>query len=81
MATVVAAVTMATGVGGPELSTVGATVEEDERVEAVLQDVVRGQLETMDPEVADFVAALAAVTVGEPPLTLQLVSGTAPPTV
>lgn len=81
MATVVAGVTMVTGGGGPELSTVGATVEEDERVETVLQDVVKGQLETMDTEVVDFVVALAAVTVREPLVTLQCVSGTAPPTV
>lgn len=81
MAPVVAGVTMVTDVGGPELSTVGATTKEVERVEAGPHDVVSGLLETMGTGAVGFVATWAGVIIRDPLVTLQFVSGTAPPSV
>lgn len=64
MATVVAGVTMVTADEGPEVSTVGTTVEEDENVGTVVQDVDGGQWETVDvDDDDDSVIVLAAVIV------------------
>ncbi len=64
VATVVAGVTMVTVDGGPEVSTVGATVMEDERIGTVVQDVARGQWDTVDRDGGDeSVIVLAAVIV------------------
>lgn len=61
---VVAGVTMVTADGGPEASTVGATVVEDERIGTVVQDDVREQWDTVDRgDCDDSVVVLAAVTV------------------
>lgn len=68
VATVVAGVTMVTVDGGPEVSTVGATVVQDDRIGTV-QDVDRGQWDTVDADDADdSVAVLAAL------VTLQFVT-------
>lgn len=68
VATVVAGVTMVTVDGGPEVSTVGATVVQDDRIGTV-QDVDRGQWDTVDTDDADdSVAVLAAL------VTLQFVT-------
>lgn len=80
VATVVAGVTMVTVDGGPEVSTVGATVVEDERIGTVVQDVDRGQWETVDKvDVEDSVIVLAAVMVCAALVTLQFVTDRAPP--
>lgn len=64
VATVVAGVTMVTVDEGPEVSTVGATVMEDERIGTVVQDVARGQWDTVDRDGGDeSVIVLAAVIV------------------
>lgn len=64
VATVVAGVTIVTVDGGPEVSTVGATVVEDERIGTVVQDVDRGQWDTVDRDDSDdSVIVLAAVIV------------------
>lgn len=64
VATVVAGITMLTVDGGPEVSTVGATVVEDERIGTVVQDVDRGQCDTVDRDDGDdSVIVLAAVIV------------------
>lgn len=71
--TVVAGVAMVTVDGGPEVSTVGATVVEDERTGTVVQDV-----DTVDTDVAvDSIMVLAAVCVTL--VTLQFVTDRAPP--
>lgn len=78
MAPAVAGVTMVTGVGGPELSTVGAMAKAGVRVEAGLHDVVSGQLETMGTGGVGFVVTWPGATIRAALVTLQFVSGTAP---
>lgn len=77
--TVVAGVTMVTVDGGPEVSTVGATVVEDERIGTAVQDVDKGECDTVDTD--DDSVVLAAVTVCETLVTLQFVTNGAPPAV
>jgi len=73
VATVVAGVTMETAGGGPEVSTVGATVVEDEGIWTGEEDVDREQEETVDSE-DDTVVAIA---VWAPLVARQFVAGTA----
>lgn len=67
--------------GGPEVSTAGATVVEDERIGTV-QGVDRGQWDTVDTDDGgDTVVVLAAVIFCVTPVTLQFVTDRAPPAV
>lgn len=77
VAIVVADVTIVAVDGGPEVSTVGATVVEDERIETVLQHVDRGQWDTAETD--DGVMVLAAVIACATLFTLQFGTGRAPP--
>lgn len=74
-----AGVTMVTA----EVSTVGSTVMEDDRVGTVLQDVDRGHKQTADADDGnDSVVVLAAVIVRVTPcVTSQFVTDVAPPVV
>lgn len=58
---------------GPEVSAVGATVVGDERVGVLVIDVVGREHNSM--------VVFAAVTVSVPLVTLEFVTGTAPPAV
>lgn len=79
MATVVVGVTKETAGASPEVSIVGATVVEDDSVGTAEDDVDRGQWEIVEKEDGDeTIAALAAVTVWGPLVTLQFVTGTVP---
>lgn len=80
VAIVVADVTIVAVDGGPEVSTVGATVVEDERIETVLQHVDRGQWDTVETDDGvDSVMVLAAVIACATLVTLQFGTGRAPP--
>ena len=79
MVIVVVGVTMETAGASPEVSIVGATVVKDDSVLAAEEDVDRGQREAVDREDGDdTIAALAAVKVWGPLITLQFVTGTVP---
>lgn len=63
-----------------DTSTVGATVVEDERIGTVLQDVDRGQLDTVETDDGDdSVMVLAAEVACVTLVTLQFGTGRAPP--
>lgn len=80
MASVLAGVTMVTVDEDPEVSTVGATVVEDETTGTIVQDVDRGQWDTEDTADGDDSGImLAAVIVCVALVTLQFVTDKAPP--
>lgn len=81
MPTVVAGVTTVEVDGGLDTSTVGATVVQEEGIETVLQDVDKGQLDTVQTDDRDdSVMVLAAAVVACTTLvTLQFGTGKAPP--
>lgn len=79
MATVMAGVPMLTVDEDPEVSTVGATVVEDERIGTIVQDVDRGQWDTVDiADGDDSVIVLVAVIVCVALVTVQFISDKAP---
>lgn len=79
VANVVADVIRVAIVGGPEVSSVGATVVVGERIEIVLQHDCRGLWDTAETDDDDDSVTAAAAAVVCATLTLQFGGGRAPP--